>query len=245
VLKARILLPERYRVKNPGATYEAEMPPANVTGRAPNRGLESLAVSPDGTTLYAMTQSPLLQDNLLEGTRRMGTNMRLLVIDLTKLAEGGATREYVYQLSHRGNGVNELLVWDDSTLLVLERCGSPGEKAKKRMVYAINLAQLGTTEQTGPGKVGTGKASDVSGIESLPREELPAGIAPLSKQPWLDLLDPALGLKGAAMPEKIEGLAKGPTLPDGRGLLLVSVDNDILPEQDNVVWAFAVGKGSN
>jgi hypothetical protein len=229
VHNARILLPERYRVKNPGATYDAEMPPANTTGRAPNRGLESLAISPSGTTIFTMTQSPLLQDNLLDGTRRAGINMRLLVIDFKKLHQGGAPREYVYQLSHRGNGINELLAWDDNTLLVLERCGSAGDKAKKRVVYAIDLAQLAD------------KATDVSSIESLPKDELPRTITPLIKQPWLDLLDPPLGLKGPSMPEKIEGLARGPELPDGRGLLLVSVDNDLLPQQDNVVWAFAVG----
>ena len=232
-LQRRLLLPARYNVQHPGATYDAEMPPANTTGRMPNRGLESLAISPDGTKLFAMTQSPLLQDGLLEGTKRVGINMRLLVIDLTKLAKDGtvqpgATREYVYQLSHRGNGVNELLMWDDNTLLVLERCSNKGEKAKKRMLYAIDLKQL----ESG--------ASDVSQVETLPTTELPAGVTPLAKQPWLDMLEPSLGLRGPTMPEKIEGIAKGPALPDGRRLLLESADNDLLPDQDNVVWAFAV-----
>lgn len=232
-LRRRLLLPDRYRVQNPGSTYEAEMPPSNASGRMPNRGLESLALSDDGKTIYAMTQSPLLQDGLLEGTRRAGVNIRLLVIDLTKLAadgtcKPGATREFVYQLSHKGNGTNELLVWNDTTLLVLERDSAKGDKAKKRMLYAIDLAQL------------AGKATDVAAIDALPTRDLPATITPLSKQPWLDMLEPALALAGPAMPEKIEGIAKGPALPDGRTLLLVAADNDILPEQDSVVWAFAV-----
>lgn len=237
-LVRRLMLPGRYRVQNPGATYEAEMPPTNTTGRAPNRGLESLAVSADGKTLYAMTQSPLMQDGLFEGTKRGGQNIRLLVIDLagkkTEPAEGAtgasqpAMREFVYQLSHRSNGTNELLVWDENTLLVLERCSNKGDKAKKRMLYAIDLAQLAS------------KATDVVVIDELPQRDLPATITPLAKQPWLDMLDSGLGLAGATMPEKIEGIAKGPKLADGRTLLFVSSDNDLVADQESVVWAFAV-----
>ena len=41
---------------------------------------------------------------------------------------------------------------------------------------------------------------------------------------------------------KFEGLAFGPDLPDGRRLLLVTADNDFLPDQPFRLYAFAVGR---
>jgi hypothetical protein len=41
------------------------------------------------------------------------------------------------------------------------------------------------------------------------------------------------------MPEKIEGLSFGPALADGRRTLLVSTDNDLIPENPTLVWVFA------
>jgi len=58
--------------------------------------------------------------------------------------------------------------------------------------------------------------------------------------PFLDLLDPAFGLAGSGFPEKIEGLAFGPDLPDGRHLLLVTSDNDFFANQDSKIFAFAI-----
>jgi len=56
----------------------------------------------------------------------------------------------------------------------------------------------------------------------------------------LNLLDPAFGLAGASFPEKIEGLAFGPDLADGRHLLLVSADNDFVGTTPSRVFAFAL-----
>ena len=39
---------------------------------------------------------------------------------------------------------------------------------------------------------------------------------------FLDMLSPQFGLAGSSFPEKIEGLAFGPDLPDGRRLLTAS-----------------------
>ena len=49
--------------------------------------------------------------------------------------------------------------------------------------------------------------------------------------PFIDLLEPAFGLNlndANAIAEKIEGLAWGPDLPDGRHLLYVISDNDLI-----------------
>ena len=61
-----------------------------VSGRQTGRGIESLAISPDGDTLFALLQDPLIN----EGGRN-ARNVRLATIDV---ATGTATAEFVYQL---------------------------------------------------------------------------------------------------------------------------------------------------
>ena len=85
------------------------------------------------------------------------------------------------------------------------------------------------------------KATDISGIDTLPIKGVPKAVTPVSKAMWLDFLYPRFGL-AKDMPVKLEGLTFGPDLPDGRHLLLVTVDNDFLPEVPTTVYAFAVGR---
>ncbi len=77
----------------------------------------------------------------------------------------------------------------------------------------------------------------------LPATGLPSGVTAVSKAEFLDLLDPIYGLAGANFPEKIEGLAFGPDLPDGRHLLLVTNDNDFNAGTPNFIYAFAIDPG--
>ena len=52
---------------------------------------------------------------------------------------------------------------------------------------------------------------------------------------------PALGLNDAnAIAEKIEGLAWGPDLPDGKHILYVVSDNDLNPLLDTQIFSFAI-----
>jgi hypothetical protein len=223
----RIDLPLRYRVAQPGPTYEAEMPPQNTRGRQANRGLESLAISSDGKTIFTMTQSPLIQDGGLNAeNRREGLFIRLLAISV-----GGATptfREYLYELDDKRHGVNELLAASDHELLVLERDGAKGAKSRCRRVYRVDLREVDAIA-----------SATLDAIDSLPRAGVVSGVRPLKKTLELDLLDPAHALAGDDMPEKIEGLSFGPALADGRRTLLVSTDNDLIPENPTLVWVFA------
>lgn len=97
-------LPEGFTISSPAPTGSAELA-ANASGRQPNRGMEGLAISPDGGTLYGIMQSPLIQDGALGGTTRVGTNARIVAIDVAT----GATREYVYELDRRQNGASEIV----------------------------------------------------------------------------------------------------------------------------------------
>lgn len=218
-------VPARFRPARPGVEPADELPPRNTRGRHPNRGFEGLAISPDGSKLYALLQGPLLQDGALNAkNERIGVNCRLLEIDVAS----GRTREFVYPLDGPDTGASEILAVGGTEFLVLERDSRPGVEAKVKRVYRIDLAG----------------ATDVSAIDALPDTGLPAGVKAVKKKPFLDLLDPRFGLAGKGMPEKVEGLAFGPDLPDGRRLLLVSTDNDFVAAVPFHIYAFAMDRSS-
>src|SRR5262249_26562883 len=138
-------------------------------------------------------------------TDRLGLNNRIVKVDLFT----GQTKEYVYVLDaiNRGQGVSEILAINDHEFLVMERDNrsnlqTPPQAPTRKTIYKIDL---------------TG-ATDVSGIDALPAGALPAGVTPVSKQLFINLLDTDLNL-AATIAEKLEGLAWGPDLPDGRHVL--------------------------
>jgi hypothetical protein len=214
----RLEVPAKFRVGVRSGDAHLEMPPHNLSGRQSNRGFEGLAVSPDGSTLWAVLQSPLIQDGGLNGkNKRVGRNLRVLELR----TGGGTSRELVYAMESGTHGVNEALAIDDRSLLVLERDGT---ERKERALYRADLEG----------------ATDVSGVAALPSEGLPEGVRPLKKTKVLDFMDPRFGLAGASMPEKIEGLCWGPRLEDGRRTLIVTTDNDFKAEEPSWFWVFAL-----
>lgn len=234
----RLELPARYAIANPAVTYQEEMPPANTAGRQANRGFESLAISPDGTKLFAMTQSPLIQDSALDDrNRRKGINMRLLEITLPtswetdpKSADKPTFKEYLYQLDDARDGVNEILAVNDRDLLVLERDSKGGMESKKRGIFRVSLAA------DSPLNKGV-QPSDISAIDVLPQREVPEGVTPLTKEQLLNFMDPKWELANDQMPEKLEGITLGESV-EGKRLLFVTSDNDLQPAQPTRIWAF-------
>jgi len=108
-------------------------------------------------------------------------NNRMLKIDLLT----GETHEYVYVLDaiNRGQGVCEILAINDHEFLVVERDNrsnlqTPPQAPTRKTIYKIDL---------------TG-ATDVSGIEGISATALPNTIVPVSKQLFIDLLDPPFEL---------------------------------------------------
>lgn len=216
-------VPDKFRAPKPGKAPNDELPPFAKTGRQPNRGMEGLAIAPDGTKLYGAMQGPLIQDGGLGAeNKRVGRNCRILEID----TKTGATREFVYHLSDASHGISEILAVSATEFLVLERDGLGGLDAKFKQVFRIDIAG----------------ATDVSAKAALPGGKLPNDIVPVKKEAFLDLLDPKFGIAGKNCPEKFEGLAFGPDLPDGKRLLLISADNDFVAEQPFRVYAFAVDR---
>lgn len=232
-LLRRISVPPKFFIANPNADPNSELL-NNSSGRQANRGMEGLAISPNNRFLYGMMQSALLQDNGLSPgtTDRLGLNNRILKIDLVT----GKTREYVYVLDAitRGQGVSEILAINDHEFLVLERdnrswlAAQPQAPTRKK-IYKIDIDG----------------ATDVSKTAMLPAGALPPGIVPVTKPttPFIDLLDPDFGLNlndANAISEKIEALAWGPDLPDGRHLLYVVSDNDLNLTLATQIYSFAI-----
>ncbi len=216
----KINIPDKFLADVPGATPVEELK-NNKKGRQPNRGMEGLALSPCGGFLYGIMQSPLIQDGALDSSgKRVGRNVRILKIDLSS----GKTEEYVYVLENGSLGINELLALNEKDFLVIERDGKSGQNAKFKKILKADIS----------------KCTDVSGIERLPSEGLPDAVVPVEKSDFIDLLDEKFGLAGDSFPEKIEGLALGPHLPSGKRLLLVSSDNDFIPGNPSVIFAFAI-----
>jgi hypothetical protein len=185
--------------------------------------MEGLAISPDGKKLYGIMQSALLQDGALDAANsRVGLNNRIVEIDV----EDGAIREFVYPLDDRSNGVSEIVAVNANEFLVLERDGRAGANARFKKLMKIDITH----------------ATDVRGIAKLPTSGLPSGVTPVAKSPFLDMLDPKFGLAGPTFPEKLEALAFGPELEDGRLLLFVVNDNDFLQTQATNFYAFAIDR---
>ncbi len=226
-LVRRLEVPNKFFIDNPSSDPNTELL-GNTAGRQANRGMEGLAISPDGTTLFGIMQNALLQDHgLTPGTTdRLGLNNRILKINLST----GETHEYVYVLDaiNRGQGVCEILAINDHEFLVIERDNrsnlqTPPQAPTRKTIYKINL----------------NGSTDVSDVESLPAGALPAGTVPVSKTLFINLLDADLNL-AATIPEKIEGLAWGPDLADGRHVLYVISDNDLNSNLATQIYAFAI-----
>ena len=201
----------------------------NSSGRVANKGMEGLAITPDGKTLVGFEQSPLIQDGGDGGRAN-----RIVSIDIAT----GATHQYVYDnyLSDTKKAYNssEMLALNDHEFLVLERDGKglgDGSNAVVKRIYKINLA--GATD-IGALNGGAG----ISGEANL----LPYAV---TKTLFLDLTSTlgTAGISPANVPSKLEGMAFGQDIvDDGKTwhTLYVGNDNDFVPGASgpNTVYVF-------
>ena len=201
-----------------------------------------LNITPNGRTLVGIMQNALLQDNALDATgSRVGKNNRILTVDLLT----GETYEYVYvmEATNQGRGVNELLAINNHEFLVLERDNRTLEPTPPNAAQTPNFKRIYRIDLDTP------NLTDVSDIENLPLGALGPGIVPVKKTLFLDLLDPDYKIDDTrsikdVVAEKIEGLAWGPDLKDGRHVLYVFSDNDLYPKLPTKIYAFAIDEAA-
>jgi hypothetical protein len=243
----RIPVPEKFLIANPSGDVDDAgnslelYPDVNTSGRQANRGMEGLAITPDGGTLVGIMQNALIQDHGLNANTppgRMGLTARIFVYDL----KTGESHEYLYVLDaiNQGRGVNELLAINDHEFLVLERDNRTKVPTPPNDSQSPNLKRIYRIDLNKPG------LTDVSDVDSLPATAAELGaIVPVTKTLFLDLLDPSYQVDAThtikdVIAEKIEALAWGPDLPDGRHVLYVVSDNDLFPGLPTQIYAFAI-----
>jgi hypothetical protein len=202
-------LPANLGVATLGPTTASEGSPTNTSGRVANKGMEGLAITPDGTMLVGMMQSALLQD----GGDGAQYN-RLVTIDIAT----GSTHEYAYNNQVGGKNYNnsEILALNNHEFLVLERDGKglgDDSTTKFKQVLKVDIAGAQTVD-------------DLSGA---------AALAPKAVTPTLFLdLKAALNAHGISddqIPAKLEGMAFGQDVVIGGQTLhtlYVGNDNDFL-----------------
>jgi hypothetical protein len=187
----------------------------NTTGRRANKGMEGLAITPDGKTLVGIMQAPLEQD--------AAKNLRIVTIDLAS----AVTHEYAYMLT-TGSGVSEIAALNDHQFLVDERDGKgmgDGSNAKVKQVFKIDL--------DGAQDV-TALSGDLS-AQAVPKSLVLDAVAVLR----------ANGIAPAQIPAKIEGMAFGADVVDNGVLmhtLYVTNDNDFVRASagDNQFYVFGI-----
>jgi Esterase-like activity of phytase len=200
----------------PSSFYVTDLSPVgndeisgNTVGRTANKGMEGLAITPDGRTLVGILQNALIQDANLKGAA--ANVLRMVTIDILS---GRVTHEFAYNLTS-GSGVSEILALNNHEFLVDERDGhgrANGDNAKVKQIFKIDL----------------NGATDVSTMNGTA-----AAAHAVSKTLFVDLVASmtAAGISAGEIPAKIEGISFGPDIKEAKETihtLWVANDNDFL-----------------
>ncbi len=203
-------LPADFFVASPAPTGDGETA-ANTSGRVPNKGMEGLAITPDGKTLVGILQNALIQD-AAEG----GSAAKLLRMVTIDIASGRTTHEYAYLLT-AGSGVSDITALNNHEFLVDERDGhglGDNSNAKVKQIFKIDLKD----------------AVDVTGLNGTQ-----AAARAVQKTLFLDVVQvlTANGTTVDQIPAKLEGTAFGPDVKyNGKTVhtFWVANDNDFLQD---------------
>jgi hypothetical protein len=201
-------LPDSFYVINLSSQGAVEIS-GNMSGRVANKGMEGLAITPDGKTLVGIMQNALIQDAAAGGDAK--NLLRIVTIDI---ASGAVTHQYGYPLT-TGSGVSEILAVNNNEFLVDERDGKgrgDGSNAKIKQLFKIDLSN----------------AVDISD-----KLGLDAAASAVSKTLFLDLvpLFTNNGSSASNIPAKIEGISFGADVKQGKTTyhtLWIANDNDFL-----------------
>ncbi|SEO46742.1 Esterase-like activity of phytase [Luteibacter sp. UNC138MFCol5.1] len=223
-------------------------PPAS--GRRNNQGVEGMAMSPDGTRLFVVLQSALVQDSA-PGDASGRALTRVLVYDTSRNAvPSRPVAHYVVRLPvyddkgaggtpNRTAAQSEIRVLDDHRFLMLARDGAGWGADGDRPIVFKSVLLVDTSGATN--LAGTAYETATTSVR-VAGGELRPDIRPASSTPLVDLLDPTdlarFGLAiDAASPgkallsEKWEAMDLVSTLDPARpddGFLIVGNDNDFV-----------------
>ena len=262
-------IPKRLSGGAPADDFSANSPPAGVvynppkgnplSGRQNNQGFEGMAISPDGTKLFILLQSALIQD--LRATsavtiRTSRRNTRLLAYDITQPTPA-LIGEYVVQLPQyvdvatgetRTAAQSELLALNDHQFLVLARDSGAGFSLAGDTSLYRSIDLIDIADPVHPATNIAGTAYDSPGTPVAPNGVLDPGITPVAYQKFLDINDNAqlnrFGLHNGApndsndLYEKWEALALAPVFDKQNPndyFLFVGSDNDFITQDGHMV----------
>ncbi len=215
------------------------------TGRRNNQGVEGMALSPDGRTLFVALQSALMQDSVA-GNAAGRTDIRVLVYDVGRTpTPEKPVAHYVMQLPaytadgkggapDRTAAQSEIRAIDNHRFLMLARdSAGVGAEAKAPIVYkSILLVDLAGATNLAGTMYETGSASV---LESPTGTRLRPSIVPAKWVELINMLNPVqlgrFGLRVEDLSEKWEAMDFAPVLERGHPsdyFLLVGNDNDFI-----------------
>lgn len=240
-IKARIAIPTKY-IPEPLVipADPNELPKAATRGMRYNKGFEGLALSPQEDFLLASPETPLRQDDSPPDFTK-GGQVRMLTYTL-KQDELTPSREYVYPLdpvyrpagvttaAKIENGISEILCIGDDNYLALERGGirRTSQSPYEQHVSIFNFHLAGAT--------------DVQHLETLHS----TSVAPIRKTLVLDTNDIIAQLSPDYQSiDNLEGMAIGPTLPNGHRTLIVISDDNFSAKQRTQVLLFEMIENSS
>jgi hypothetical protein len=202
-------LPDMFSIANKSPQGAVEIATNTAGGRVTNKGMEGLAITPDGKYLVGFMQSPLAQDGGDGGAAN-----RIVKIEIAT----GKVTQFAYNNTISGKNYNssEIVALNGHEFLVLERDGKglgDGSKAVVKQVWKVDIA-------------GAEDVSALSGAAALLAK------AP-SKTLFLDIKAAlnAAGIADDRIPAKLESLAFGEDVMVGGKLqhtLYIANDNDFL-----------------
>ena len=209
--------------------YELPLPPlfdvdmAERYGPRDNQSFEGVSFTPDGNTVWVSLEGPLYQDGPLPDPdhgavdrithfARDGKVLTQVVYPLGKIPAAPGKGKYA------DNGISEMLALSATRLLTLERSGV--EAADGKFTTYVRIYEIDTAG-----------ATDVSALPTL----VGASFKPVTKRLVLDL-----NTIGLAHVDNLEGMAFGPTLPNGHASLVLISDDNFSNKQVTQVLVFDV-----
>lgn len=186
-----------------------------------NQTFESLSLSPNGRSVFAVNEGYLTEDG---ETANGSDSIRILRYE-DRGPVGFEPAEQYFYLADPGLGVVDIVALSESELLVLERGFVSGEGNMVR-IYKVSLAG----------------AQDVSDEPSLASTDA----QPLEKELLVDLADcppdgvTTPGTQVNPLLDNYESLALGPRLPGGRRSLILQSDDNFSTGQITCVVTLGV-----
>jgi hypothetical protein len=207
------------RINPYGTGFGGRSIPLVFSKRRANRGMEGIAITPDGQWLVGMMQSPL--DNFIApATRTNARNSRVIRILFFNITSG-QIKQYIYRTETTANLVSDITAVSDNEFLVLERDGefpqanNPGSSFKK--IYKINIQGASDVSMMGGTNTANGILINGKTLETATSEADFASLIPVSKSLVLDIIN--------RFPNYSHDKPEGITLI-GNDVLAISNDDD-------------------